>query len=169
LTSFLLRPRRDLSVFRRSRVERGCRLRPKNPCERGGRLYAADRGDKIWTEADVARLLAAASREMELALWTGQRQGDLLTLPWSAYDGSHLRGAVVATAARIRRADALATEPLGNERWKGLLGGRPLSWWKKVSWKKEKIKCDLPSLTTKSRADVREIVAAAGRVEHGSA
>lgn len=29
----------------------------------------------------------------------------------------------------------------------------------KVSWKKEKIKCDLPSLTAKSRADVREIVA----------
>src|SRR5215471_3497245 len=26
-----------------------------------------------------------------LALWTGQRQGDLLTLPWSAYDGSHIR------------------------------------------------------------------------------
>ena len=26
-----------------------------------------------------------------LALWTGQRQGDLLRLPWSAYDGSHIR------------------------------------------------------------------------------
>jgi hypothetical protein len=26
-----------------------------NPCERGGRLYAAHRADKIWTEADVAR------------------------------------------------------------------------------------------------------------------
>jgi len=24
------------------------------------------------------------------ALWTGQRQGDLLALPWSAYDGSHV-------------------------------------------------------------------------------
>jgi integrase len=123
----LLRPRRDLSVFRRSRVERGCRLRPKNPCERGGRLYAADRGDKIWTEADVARLLAAASREMELALilalWTGQRQGDLLTLPWSAYDGSHLRGAVVATAARIRRADALARHAPRHP--VSVMGGRP--------------------------------------------
>jgi hypothetical protein len=29
-------------------------------------------------------------------------------------------------------------EPLGNHRWKGLLGGKPLSWWKKVSWKKRK-------------------------------
>src|SRR5204862_6062218 len=26
-----------------------------------------------------------------LALWTGQRQGDLLRLPWSSYDGSHIR------------------------------------------------------------------------------
>jgi integrase len=66
-----------------------------NPCERGGRLYAADRADKIWTEADIARLLAAASPQMALALmlalWTGQRQGDLLALPWSAYNGSHIR------------------------------------------------------------------------------
>jgi integrase len=28
---------------------------------------------------------------MVLALWTGQRQGDLLRLPWSAYDGQRLR------------------------------------------------------------------------------
>ena len=66
-----------------------------NPCERGGRLYAANRADKIWTEADIARLLAAATPQMALALtlalWTGQRQGDLLALPWSAYDGSHIR------------------------------------------------------------------------------
>jgi Phage integrase family len=26
-----------------------------------------------------------------LALWTGQRQGDLLRLPWSAYEGTHIR------------------------------------------------------------------------------
>jgi integrase len=26
-----------------------------------------------------------------LALWTGQRQGDLLRLPWTAYDGNHIR------------------------------------------------------------------------------
>jgi integrase len=26
-----------------------------------------------------------------MALWTGQRLGDLLRLPWSAYDGKHIR------------------------------------------------------------------------------
>jgi integrase len=66
-----------------------------NPCEKGGRLYAADRTDKFWGESEIAALLAVASEEIKLALvlalWTGQRQGDLLRLPWSAYDGSHIR------------------------------------------------------------------------------
>jgi integrase len=53
-----------------------------NPCERGGRLYSADRTDKVWRDEDVATFLAVANPElalpMILALWTGQRQGDLL-------------------------------------------------------------------------------------------
>jgi hypothetical protein len=39
-----------------------------NPCERGGRLYVADRKDKIWTEQDIAAVLAVASSEIQLAL-----------------------------------------------------------------------------------------------------
>lgn len=35
-----------------------------NPCERGGRLYVADRRDKIWTEQDIAALLSVASKEI---------------------------------------------------------------------------------------------------------
>lgn len=66
-----------------------------NPCIAGGRIYKADRTDKIWGEAEIARLLAVAPAEIELALmpalWTGQRQGDLLRLAWPAYDGSHIR------------------------------------------------------------------------------
>lgn len=66
-----------------------------NPCERGGRLYEAERTDKIWTEEDIGRLLSVAPARLAsavvLALWTGQRQGDLLRLPWSAYDGEHIR------------------------------------------------------------------------------
>jgi integrase len=68
---------------------------PVNPCERGGRLYAVDRTDQVWGEAELAKLFAVASKELAtaviLALWTGQRQGDLLRLTWSAYDGKHLR------------------------------------------------------------------------------
>jgi integrase len=68
---------------------------PINPCERGGRLYQAERADKIWTGADIGRMIGDAPSRiisaLVLALWTGQRQGDLLRLPWSAYDGTHIR------------------------------------------------------------------------------
>jgi integrase len=71
-----------------------------NPCEGGRRLYTAYRTDKVWQDADVAAFLSQASPElalaMMLALWTGQRQGDLLRLPWSAYDGSPRLGAVLS-------------------------------------------------------------------------
>jgi integrase len=36
-----------------------------------------------------------------LALWTGQRQGDLLRLPWSAYDGTHIRLRQSKTGVRV--------------------------------------------------------------------
>jgi integrase len=36
-----------------------------------------------------------------LAIWTGQRQGDLLRLPWSTCDGSHIRLQQSKTRRRI--------------------------------------------------------------------
>src|SRR5258708_33314559 len=66
-----------------------------NPCERGGRLYVADRRDKIWSEQDIAAVLSVASDEIKLALilalWSGQRQGDRLRLPWSPYGSRYIR------------------------------------------------------------------------------
>src|SRR5215813_12815394 len=66
-----------------------------NPCERGGRLYRGTRADKIWGDENEAAFLKSAPAYLHLplllALWTGQRQGDLLRLPWSAYDGTHIR------------------------------------------------------------------------------
>ena len=34
-------------------------------------------------------------------MWTGQRQGDLLRLPWSAYGGTHIRLRQGKTGARV--------------------------------------------------------------------
>jgi integrase len=66
-----------------------------NPCKRGGRLYRGSRADKIWTADDEAAFLKSSPSHLHLplllGLWTGQRQGDLLRLPWSAYDGTHIR------------------------------------------------------------------------------
>ena len=76
-----------------------------NPCERGGRLYRAERTDKVWTDSDEAAFLARAPAHLRLplilALWTGQRQGDLLRLPWSAYDGAVIRLRQSKTGARV--------------------------------------------------------------------
>jgi integrase len=74
-------------------MDRG--LLAANPCARGGRLYRGSRAEKVWTAADEAAFLERAPAHLHLplllALWTGQRQGDLLRLPWSAYDGKHIR------------------------------------------------------------------------------
>jgi integrase len=76
-----------------------------NPCVGGGRLYTADRTDKFWRDEDIGVFLGSAGPEMALALmlalWTGQRQGDLLRLPWSAFDGSHIRFQQSKTGRRI--------------------------------------------------------------------
>ena len=48
---------------------------------------------------------AVASPQMRLAfmlaLWTGQRQGDILRLTWAAYDGTHIRLTQQKTGRRV--------------------------------------------------------------------
>ena len=55
------------------------------------RLYHADRSEIIWLPEHIASFMKVAPIEMQraliLALHTGQREGDLLRLPWSGYDG----------------------------------------------------------------------------------
>ena len=76
-----------------------------NPCERGGRIYRGSRADKIWTDDDEAQFLKSAPAHLHLplllALWTGQRQGDLLRLSWSSYDGTHVRLKQSKTGVRV--------------------------------------------------------------------
>ena len=76
-----------------------------NPCQRGGRLYRGSRRDKIWTLDDELVFLEKAPRHLHLALqlglWTGQRQGDLLRLSWTAYDGEKIRLRQSKTGARV--------------------------------------------------------------------
>lgn len=66
-----------------------------NPLESRGRLYRSERSESVWTEDDQKAFNAVASKELRLALllavWTGQRQGDLLRLTWTAYDGKTIR------------------------------------------------------------------------------
>jgi hypothetical protein len=61
-----------------------------------------DRGN-----SDPRSLLRIASKEPQLALMlalgTGQRQGDCLALPWSAYDGTTSSSSISASSREIRR------------------------------------------------------------------
>lgn len=60
-----------------------------NPCSRGGRLHeSGTRVDIVWTEDDLQRLFDAAPWHIAIvcfaALWTGQRQSDVLA--WKRSD-----------------------------------------------------------------------------------
>lgn len=80
-------------------------LIPCNPCEKPGKLYRANRKDKVWLAEDEAAFYEKAPEHMHLALtlalWTGQRKGDLLALTWANYDGKHIRLTQRKTGKRV--------------------------------------------------------------------
>jgi hypothetical protein len=56
-----------------------------NACERGGRLYRANRSDKVLTNEDIDAFQAVAAPELRLALtmavWTGREAGRSVARP----------------------------------------------------------------------------------------
>jgi integrase len=58
------------------------------------RLYHVDRSEIIWLPEHIAAFMRVAPIEMQraliLALHTGQREGDLLRLTWSSYNGARI-------------------------------------------------------------------------------
>ncbi len=65
-----------------------------NHATRPKKVYKANRSDKLWLPEHLEAFRAVAPPDMrfalELALWTGQRQTDLLKLGWSAYKDGRL-------------------------------------------------------------------------------
>lgn len=129
-----------------------------NPCERGGRLYKGGRAENIWTDDDIARFDSVASKELRLALlmalWTGQRQGDLLRLTWTAYNGQTIKLSQSKTGRKVEvpvgkplrdllaKTDRIATTILTNSDglpWTG--DGFRSSW--AAAFKRAKITSDL--------------------------
>jgi hypothetical protein len=49
-------------------------------------------------------------------------------------------------------------EPLGKHPWKYILGGRPLSWWKEVTWKPEEQEVRFDTLSNGSKRIVRDMI-----------
>lgn len=71
------------------------RIIRSNPCEKAGRVWAGSRAEHIWSDTDEEAFLRTAPAHLGLALmlalWTGQRQGDLLRLTWAACNGDTIR------------------------------------------------------------------------------
>jgi hypothetical protein len=108
-----------------------------NVCERGGRPYDSDRSEIIWTAEDNKQFCAAASDELQaallLALWTGQRQGDLLRLTWKGLrrlvhpDAANDRARAQGPAARDHPGRPAAEGCAGRGIEKKAIGGHHLS------------------------------------------
>lgn len=78
-----------------------------------GKLSDGTRRDVIWTPEQLDRFIGNApqclSEAVQLALWTGQRQGDLLALTWNAWDGRIISLRQAKGGKRVR---IVANEPL---------------------------------------------------------
>lgn len=77
-----------------------------HPLERVSKVTDNSRRDIIWTPDQIAQFRSRAPehmvRAMMLAMWTGQRQGDLLALRWNAYDGESISLKQSKTGAHVR-------------------------------------------------------------------
>jgi len=89
-------------------------LLSKNPCLGFRRIYQVNRSERIWTDADFAKLKVSASCELvwaaNLAALTGLRRGDLLKLAWSNITGNRIE--IATGKSRHRRKVVI---PIGAE------------------------------------------------------
>lgn len=78
----------------------------RNPVLNVRDIGRGSRRDSIWSDEQIAAMQASAPghivRAMMLALWTGQRQADLLKLTWAGYDGAHIRLRQSKTLKQVR-------------------------------------------------------------------
>lgn len=119
----------------------------KNPCTGIDRLYSGSRREFVWTPAQIATFRSKAPAGLllafEMALHTGQRQGDLLSLAWRDYDGMHLQFRQSKTDKRIKvrvhaRLKAML-DAMPKDTLRILLNSRGRPWTKdgfKTSWGK---------------------------------
>lgn len=121
----------------------------RNPLEEVERLHAGTRRDSVWTEEQLGKLLSEASphiRDVALvALWTMQRQKDILDMPSLAFDGKRVMIKQGKTGARVRVMAATDILPILKEakaknRQRVLVNSFGQNWTSsgfRASWRKE--------------------------------
>jgi integrase len=91
--------------------------------------YHADRVEKIWSPEQIAAFMERAPRELQwvmmLALHTGQRRADLISMAWSNYDGAALRVRVSKTGRGAARRGTVTVNIPCTPELRDMLDGMP--------------------------------------------
>ncbi|MBN8241744.1 tyrosine-type recombinase/integrase [Nitratireductor aquimarinus] len=135
----------------------------KNPCTGIERIYSGSRRDAVWTPEKIATFRNGAPAHLllpfEIAVGTGQRQGDILSLTRADYDGVYLRFAQsksgkklkVRVHARLKALlDALPEDEVPTINKHICLNSRQRPWSKdgfKTSWGKECARLGIKGVT----------------------
>lgn len=156
--SFAANPRKaDKLLFSLSKVfsyAAADELIERNPCTGISRLYSGSRKDFVWTPNLLAAFRSGAPAHLqlpfEIAINTGQRQGDILALSWNDYDGTYLRfeqsksrkgtGAGKRLKVRVHTELAKTLDAMPKDTLRICLNSRGRPWTKdgfKTSWGKE--------------------------------
>jgi integrase len=130
----------------------------RNPCTGIERLYNGSRRESVWSLAQIGAFRAGAPAHLllafEMALHTGQRQGDLLALSWKDYDGIYLQFRQSKTdkrlKVRVHSALKAMLDALPKDKIRILLNSRGRPWTKdgfKTSWGKECARLKIGAVT----------------------
>lgn len=131
----------------------------RNPLERVERLHEGTRRDTIWTGKQLETLIAGAAPRIRdvalMALWTMQRQADLLTMPTLAFDGERISVRQMKTGARVRVVAAPTILPILRDaqqscRQRVLVNSYGQNWTSsgfRASWRKEMARLGISGVT----------------------
>lgn len=131
----------------------------RNPLERVERLHEGSRRDTVWSLDQINKILAEAAPHIRdvacMALWTMQRQSDLLTMPTLAFDGERVSIKQQKTGARVRITAAPAILPVledakAKQRQRVLVNSFGQNWTSsgfKASWRRELIRLNIKGVT----------------------
>jgi len=130
----------------------------KNPLERISKLHSGSRKDVIWTPSQIAAIMKASPHIVDvvkIALWTMQRQGDVLTMPTLAHSDDMLWIVQGKTGARVRVRPADELQPILTRakeanRQRVLVNSYGQNWTSsgfRASWRKELARLKIEGVT----------------------
>lgn len=131
----------------------------RNPLERVEHLHEGSRRDTVWSMDQIDTVLTKAVPHIRnvacMALWTMQRQADLLTMPMIAFDGQRVSIKQGKTGARVRITAAPDILPIlqdakETKRQRVLVNSFGQNWTSsgfKSSWRKEMARLHIHGVT----------------------